>query len=372
MELARQQMKWPSKKTRQVFKTEDGSYLDKNGKILFFSLDRFKRDICLGNCCFVCGAAPNSKPFNDEHVIPQWILRKYGLYNRNINISNGTGLRYRQNVVPCCADCNGLLNTKLEQPMQELMLNGFKAFHDRIGQNSDTYFTVFLWLCLTVFKSHYRDRLLRLNRDLRAEDTKIGSLYTWEELHHMHTLARAVYSGTSIESSVLGSMALFEVKKTEMEESFDFSCQYPAQVALIRIEDIAVVAVLNDSCGCMQPFMPIGERIRGGQVAGVQLREVLAHFSVINLHLKRRPAYMTEANANTGECTIKVALPDRVEMDEVSAEVFGELMESACEGHLDGIDGATREAIRRGKYTFLFKKDGTFNEDCLQRRVPTR
>jgi hypothetical protein len=188
----------------------------------------------------------------------------------------------------------------------------------------------------------------------------------------MHAMARAVYSGVYIETGVLGSIALFEIKKTDIEESFDFACRSPAQVALIRIEDIAVVAVMNDSCGCLQPFMPIGERIRGGRVAGVQLREVLAHFSVINLHLKRRPVYMTETNENTGECTIKVKLPDCVEMDEVSAEVFGEMMESACEGYLDDTDDATRGAIRRGQYTFLFKEDGTFNENCLQRRVPAQ
>lgn len=82
-----------SGKARIFYKTEDGSFLDKEGKVLFFSLDRFKKDICFGNCCFVCGAAPGAKDFNDEHVMPQWILRKYGLYNRNINISNGTGLR---------------------------------------------------------------------------------------------------------------------------------------------------------------------------------------------------------------------------------------------------------------------------------------
>jgi hypothetical protein len=35
-------------------KTADGSIKDSDGKIIFFSFDRFMSDIVLGNCCFIC------------------------------------------------------------------------------------------------------------------------------------------------------------------------------------------------------------------------------------------------------------------------------------------------------------------------------
>jgi hypothetical protein len=44
--------------------TQDGSITDRAGKVIFLSTQRFVDDICLGNCCFICGAKPEDKPFN--------------------------------------------------------------------------------------------------------------------------------------------------------------------------------------------------------------------------------------------------------------------------------------------------------------------
>jgi hypothetical protein len=41
--------------------TQDGSIIDRAGKVIFFSTQRFVDDICLGNC-FICGARPEDKP----------------------------------------------------------------------------------------------------------------------------------------------------------------------------------------------------------------------------------------------------------------------------------------------------------------------
>lgn len=55
-----------------------------NGTILFYRLDHFIKDIIQDGCCFVCGANPDKTKFNDEHIIPDWILKKYNLYKREI------------------------------------------------------------------------------------------------------------------------------------------------------------------------------------------------------------------------------------------------------------------------------------------------
>jgi hypothetical protein len=64
--------------------TPDGSVVDENGKVLVFSTKRFIEDICLGDCCFICGAKPDEKPFNNEHILPDWVLRRYDLFARTI------------------------------------------------------------------------------------------------------------------------------------------------------------------------------------------------------------------------------------------------------------------------------------------------
>jgi hypothetical protein len=53
--------------------TEDQSIEDEQGRVLFYSADRFLRDVAERSCCFICGAVPGSVPFNDEHVVPDWL-----------------------------------------------------------------------------------------------------------------------------------------------------------------------------------------------------------------------------------------------------------------------------------------------------------
>ena len=109
---------------RMWTRTEDGSVVDDTGKVIYFSLERFVRDIGLGDCCFICGASPSDVPFNNEHVIPEWILRRFGLFDRSLTLPNGTSMRYDRYTVPCCVACNGLMGRVIEQPTSALTGGG--------------------------------------------------------------------------------------------------------------------------------------------------------------------------------------------------------------------------------------------------------
>jgi hypothetical protein len=74
--------------------TPDGSAIDEANRIVYFSVERFVADVCNGNRCFICGAYPAVTQFNDEHVLPDWILRKYNLHAKSITLPNGTTFRY--------------------------------------------------------------------------------------------------------------------------------------------------------------------------------------------------------------------------------------------------------------------------------------
>lgn len=55
---------------------KDGSILD-GDRIIYFSVERFVQQICMAGHCFSCGAAPDGLVFEQEHVIPDWLLRKH-------------------------------------------------------------------------------------------------------------------------------------------------------------------------------------------------------------------------------------------------------------------------------------------------------
>jgi hypothetical protein len=73
--------------------TEDGSLLE-DGQIVYFSVARFVQEVCQAGHCFLCGAAPKELAFEQEHVIPEWLLRKHNLFDLKIGVPNGGGLHY--------------------------------------------------------------------------------------------------------------------------------------------------------------------------------------------------------------------------------------------------------------------------------------
>lgn len=128
-----------------VIWTQDGSLI-RNRKTIYFSFDRFLKDIVHGDRCFICGANPELVPFNDEHVLPDWILRRYGLHNRVIILPNYTRFRYGQFKIPCCESCNSMLGGKVERSMQEMFDRGYKALAEHVV--SDGPYKLFCWMRL--------------------------------------------------------------------------------------------------------------------------------------------------------------------------------------------------------------------------------
>ena len=63
------------------------------GRVLYFSVERFIKDICERNCCFICGAFPSTVEFNDERILPKWVLRKFDLFNKRIGLPNEADFR---------------------------------------------------------------------------------------------------------------------------------------------------------------------------------------------------------------------------------------------------------------------------------------
>ena len=77
-----------------MFITDDGSAVRDDGSVIVFSIERFIRNIVEGGRCFICGKSRDEVPFNDEHIIPDWALRRTGLYEREITLPNETLHRY--------------------------------------------------------------------------------------------------------------------------------------------------------------------------------------------------------------------------------------------------------------------------------------
>ena len=347
-------------------KTNDGSFIDSNGKILYFSTERFIRDICEGDCCFICGISRSEADFNDEHVLPKWILRKYNLYKQFITLPNETKLRYDQYVLPCCKHCNSLMGKKIEEPIRNLISQGFEA----VAQHIETkgYWLFFVWLSLIFFKTHLKGKSLRYHRDRRQENYTLFDTYNWTELHHIHCVARSFYTGCEIDPRVRGSLLAISAKIDNHYQDFDYLDLHDSKTVLLRISDICFITVLNDSCCSLIPFSNYLQRLSGG-MSPLQLREVAAHLAFINLNLKKRPEFFTMVDLYREQHLMSVKSPNFIELDDYEKSEFGEILNFCCKNFLSACNDENIEQIKRkvkqGKLTFLFDEHGNFNNNSF-------
>lgn len=339
-------------------KTSDGTLLNEKGEVIYFPLASFQSNIVDGDNCFICGASRGTKDFNDEHIIPNWLLRKHDLHKETITLPNNTTIRYGQYVTPCCQECNSMLGTEIETPVSELINQGYEKVVEYIVANGPKLF--FVWLSLIFFKVHLKDMQLRLHRNLKEPDTKIGDAYFWETMHHIHCIARSPYTKAEIDKQVIGSMLIMPARTHDGIDDFDYGDSFMGKGIYLKTNDVAFVAILDDSCAALSAFNLDFKKIAGA-LSALQLRELLARFSHINFSLSERPTYFTQIKS--GEYSIGATIPDSLEFD-YDWDLLGDFLYSTCGTLLEKHNIPDKElvlqSIREGKRTFLFDKDGKF------------
>jgi len=340
-------------------KANDGSVLDHSGKVIFFSVERFVKDICEGDCCFICGANPSNVKFNDEHILPDWLLRKYGLFSKKINLPNGTSFRYDQYKVPCCASCNSLMGETFEKPIRELIEGGYLRFTDHIANHGFSF--LLNWLALIFFKTHLKDRNLRINRDTRDNYGYIADGYDWQELFHIHCIARSFYTKCELDTTVQGTLLVLPARTADQFELFDYLDLYSAQTMLLRMGDIAILHVLNDSCAVMNWNWSLIQKINQ-PLSYVQLRELTAAFAHTNTNLIQRPIFHSSFDLKSNTCKVSANIPDELKFSDFNHNEYGAILFQCLKDYLQTISPLDREnvepQIKKGIYSFVFDKNG--------------
>lgn len=350
----------------ETVNTPDGSIISDDGRVLFFSTERFVRDICLGDCCFICGCSPSDRAFTREHILPKWVLRRFDLFSKAITLPNGTALQYGQYTVPCCTDCNALMGRTIEEPVREVITGGYRSLVDHLKERGPLLF--FTWMALIFVKTHLKDRRLRMNRDTRAGDDSIAKDYDWAALHHVHCIARSFFTGCRVNAEAHGSMMFLSAKTRPHFERFDFKDVHHARSVLVRCDDVAMVAVLDDGCGAWSIFQDVCAKFRGS-MSPIQLREILGHLSYLRLHLRDGARFWTEFDPVEG-LSIVGATPPHAELDGRESPTLGELVYGCCEDVLSSFPNSniaeTKAGAREGRWTSLWTASGDFDQESME------
>ncbi|WP_415885000.1 hypothetical protein ACMXYO_10085 [Neptuniibacter sp. QD37_6] len=348
-------------------KHQDGTITDNKGEIVLFGFERFKSQICEGDCCFLCGISQGEAEFNDEHIIPNWLLRHCNLHNLKITLPNDTPIPYRSYTLRCCEECNSFLGREIETPLSENITKGYEAVSEYVSNGG--MWKVFLWLNLIFLKTHLKDSKLRLHRDLRKGDDPISVDYEWGYLHHIHCMVRAIKTGINIDPKCFGSLCILPAKTLKDRGDFDYKDMFISNTVLLQIEDIAFIAVLDDCCAALNVF---GQQLHkiSGKLSPIQIREVMSHFAYINLLLKERPVFQTVWRFDESEFVITAEIPEKCELDydiETRMEDILAFNMHDFFGKIQFKNGElfSLESIEKGKSGFLFDERGDFVSDSM-------
>jgi hypothetical protein len=348
--------------------TPDGSLLD-DERVIYFSISRFLQDICEASHCFVCGIPAGTVAFNQEHVLPDWLLRRHNLSTNTVGLPNGARLTYSKYKVPCCVTCNSNLGRLLETPVSAVLATGYDNIKTSFDQRMSGL--LYVWMCLIYFKTHYKDLFLKIDLRKPLVANQMADHYDFADLHHVHCMARVAYSGPAVDSVAAGSLMIFHAATEPGYEHFDFLDLHEARALLVRTGDVAIIAVLNDASICQRYMGPLCSRLTG-PLTPMQLRELLAHVAAINLSLPERPEFSSRVSAD-GTYQILANVPETppvIEMDETMRTEFGRLLEFVSEPFFKvpfrGLStDEARAQMREGAFTFLFNDDGSFNSNSF-------
>ena len=334
------------------------------------SCRRFIDQIVIGDACFICGASRSDKSFNDEHIIPRWILRRFDLFDKQITLPSGERRHYRSYVVSCCVDCNSLLGRTVETPVSELLDGDYRSVIRRLdGLHLRLLFT---WLSLLFFKIHLKDRSVRLHKDPRLGPEVIGDFYDWRDMHHLHAIARTPYTRASLLPDVIGSLRVYELIEGLTHDNWDYLDFSYDQTVVLRIGNVGIVATLNDSTAGESVW---SDRLAliDGPISEIQLREVGAMFALANRDLVARPIFSTILYDKSLAMIACERPPLRIK--DFDPKAFGEVLLFAVRKYVEAgaiiVDG-TRDpkkvaaAIASGSVRFL-TKNGEFIRSCISK-----
>ena len=226
---------------------------------------------------------------------------------------------------------------------------------------------IFVWMGLMYLKVHLWDRHVRRDLDLRKNRGYIGDLHSWEGFHHLHCIVRCFYNDCEVESETIGSFLSLPVRRETSSNIFDYADFSSAQTMLLRLDDLGLLAVFNDSGAAMTFFLQRLEKITGA-VSELQLREVMVELAFLNQHLKVRPTFYSEFDMGKETYRVRARRPPQPELVEMDYTLRGDLLQRAFGYALPVIcaDGYTAEefraAMESGAFTFLFDDDGKFIE----------
>lgn len=330
----------------------DNTVYGEDGKVLLFSQQRFQRDVLEGKCCFMCGRAESrTVPFNDEHIIPDWLQKMANLYSQSVTLANRSTRRYGSHLIPCCRECNASLGERFEKPVSELLKQGYEGVKE--AYSSAVADLLHAWAALIFLKMHLKDYGTRWNPDTRKAEGTIGEAYQYASLLHVYAIVRTAMLEGTVRDHVKSTGFVHRASATKFDPPFDYADHSMGCASAVRVGDLYLFNVFDDASISIQATE--GLVARCGALSSPQAREVLCHLAYTNILIVDRPRFWSNFFGDVP--TVDGHTPARWQVRRYEREMFGGMLYFQTQAHLEGIDP---DDVKKGNWTFLLRDDGSF------------
>lgn len=302
--------------------------------------------------CFLCGVELTNENKTKEHIIPKWLQGSFNLWNQTMTLLNSTTIKYKDLVIPCCRECNGLLSTKIEKPLQELVDGGYDVFvnGDRI--------IVFQWLNKISYGILFKEMSLRIDR----RDPSAGQIYPSHEMMKrkmQYLFLKSIIFDTNFHNNPY-SIFVFKVKNNE--KSFWFWENPFLNTFCMRMNDIGIVACLMDN-GINESFFKKDEKYTycmKQTLHPVQFIELCARIVYKESLNRRTPEYLVLFNKDgVMENTISYRTAGEI-YDEWDQEKYADVFDCLLNNNHYSLPCGKAYQGNGLVYTTLFDENGCF------------
>lgn len=303
--------------------------------------------------CFLCGKELNDENKTVEHVYPKWLQNKFDLWNQELILLNGTMIKYRQLTIPCCKNCNSIMSSEIEKPMENAVSGGYEEFIKLDKKN------IFQWLNKLSYGMLYKE--LSLKADIKEPLSE--SIYSEKNLrkHYM----QHIFLKTIIDKSEFihqpWSILIFKIKPSNEQDLYWAHDNPIFKTFFIRMNDIGIISNLMDNGYQEEFYKNFSERrsLLQKEMIPIQFAELCAEFFYKTMLFKRDPFFMTVYN-------IKEQKLKNIISQDISGEAFND-WNNECFAHILAFYwqdwGYTFDDIYEkngGLLSSLRKVDGTF------------
>jgi hypothetical protein len=187
--------------------------------------------------CLFCGVGLTEGTRTREDVFPRWLQKHCGIAHSELELANGTTVRYSDLLVPACARCNGVHASRLEQKVAE----GTASPQD-----------MWLWMLKILLGIWYWESGKPLSRDQRSEDHhKPISQLEMINLDYFQKLFAALKNNATFDPSPSGTLLSFRNQRGGFDYVDRVFCHPQAQdrvfcAGLVAFDNRVWIALFDD------------------------------------------------------------------------------------------------------------------------------